>query len=106
MIHGLFFKVSLLNEHLTRSVEHRLGCVETDALDGVDNPLVDLVDKLVEVDVLFLFVAVNLAEHVDGVLGEHRRQLDVQTSTADGQAHLLWLEEHLCLVVLLVDVDA
>ena len=25
MIHGLFFKVSLLNEHLTRSVEHRLG---------------------------------------------------------------------------------
>ena len=50
MVYCLFLKVCLLYKHLTRSVEHSLCGVESDCLDGIDDPLVDFVGEFVEVD--------------------------------------------------------
>ena len=71
VIDSFLFEVGLLNKHLSRSVEHCLGGVESDALDGIDDPLVDFVGELVEIDILVGFLFVHLPEHVDGLDGEH-----------------------------------
>ena len=71
VVDGLFLEVGFLNEHVAGSSEHCLGGVESDALDGVDNPLVYLVRELVEVDVLVSLLFAYLTEYVDGILGEH-----------------------------------
>ena len=51
-------------------------------------------------------LAVDHAVHVDGVAGQHRSQLDVLSTATDGQAHLAGIQEHLGLLVLLVEIDA
>ena len=85
MVNGLFLEVGLLDEQLTRSVEHLLSGVVTQSLDGIDNPLVDLVAELVEVDILIGLTLVNHTEYVDGVLCQHRSQLDVHTTLTNSQ---------------------
>ena len=106
MIHRLLFEVGLLNKHLAWSLEHGLCGVETDGFDGIDDPLVDFVGELVQVDVFLVFSLSHFTEYVDGITSQHRSQLDVQSTASDGQAHLLGLEEHLCLAVLIIDGDA
>ena len=54
MVNSVLLKVGLLNEHLAWRVEHRLCCVETDVLDSFNYPLLNLVGKLVEVEVTLL----------------------------------------------------
>ena len=106
MVYGLLFQVSLLNQHLSGSVNHLLGSIQTDGLDRVDNPLVNLIAELVQIDVFISLVVADDAEYVDGVLSQHRGQLDVQTALTDSQAHLLGLQIDLCLVLLGVQRDA
>ena len=72
VIHSIFFEVSLFDEHLSGCVEHVFGGFKSDALDGVNDPLVDFVGKLIQVDVvLFLGFAWHVAVHVDGVFRQH-----------------------------------
>ena len=106
IVDGLLLKVGLLNEHVARSVEYSLGRVETDALDGVDNPLVYFVREFVEVDVLVDLALVKLAEYVNCVFGQHAGQLDVHTAAAYRQRHFFGTQVNLGLLVLLVNVDA
>ena len=106
MVYSLFLQVSLLDEDLTRSIEHFLGGVVAQGLDGIDNPLVYLVGKLVEIDVLVGLALVDHTEHVNGVLGQHRGQFNVHTTLTNGQAHLLGLQVDLSLAVGLVERDA
>ena len=106
VVNGLFLEVGFLYEHVARSVEHSLGGVETNALDRVDDPLVDLVRELVEIDVLVYLALVELAEYVDSIFGKHAGKLDVHTAAADGQRHFFGTEINLCFLVLLVNVDA
>ena len=101
-------EVSLLYQHLTRSVEHLTCCLQADTLDGIDDPLVDLIVELVEVDVIHLILLITVAhhtEHIDGVLCQHRGELDVHTVTADGETHLVGLQVYTCLMVLLIELD-
>ena len=39
LVDGLFLQVGLLNQHFTWSIEHSLSCIQSDSLDGIDNPL-------------------------------------------------------------------
>ena len=52
MVDGLFLEVGLFDKHLARGVQYCLCGVQADGFDGVDDPLVDLVGELVEIDVL------------------------------------------------------
>ena len=106
MIHRLLFEVGLLNKHLAWSLEHGLCGVETDGFYGIDDPLVDFVGELVQIDVFLVFSLSHFTEYVDGITSQHRSQLDVQSTASDGKAHLLGFEEHFGLVVLFIDRDA
>ena len=106
LIHGVLLQVGLLDEHLTWCVEHALGGIESDILDGFHHPLLNLVLELVEVDVLSVgSVVVELTEDVDGIAGEHAGELDVETVLTDGQRHLLRLQIDVGFLVLLVELD-
>ena len=50
MVNGLFFEIGLLDKHLTRSIKNCLGCIQTNGLDRIDNPLVDLIRELTSQD--------------------------------------------------------
>ena len=56
VVNRFFFEVGLFDQHFAWSVEHGLSGLQTDGLDGVDDPLVYLVRELVEVDVLVVAV--------------------------------------------------
>ena len=106
MVNGLFFEISLLDEHFSRCIQHSLGRIKSDGLDGIDDPLVNLVRELIQIDILIGFALIDHTEHVDGILCKHRSELDVHTSAADSEAHLLGLQVDFCLAVLLIEHDA
>ena len=106
MVDSLFLEVSLLDEQFARSVEHLLSSVVTQSLDGIDNPLVNLIAELIEVDILIGLTLVNHTEYVDSVLCQHRSQFDVHTTLTDSQRNLLGLQVNLGLVVSLVECNA
>ena len=106
MVNSLFLQVGLLDQHLTRSVENLLSGIESDSLDRVDNPLVDLVGKLIQIDILVGLTLIKYAEDVDGIFSQHRGQLDVQTTLTDSQRDFLGLQVDLGLVLLRIQRDA
>src|SRR3712207_9560252 len=67
-------KVGFLHEHFTGSVEHSLRCIQANGLYGVNNPLIDFVRELFQVDILVSFALSYLTEHVDSVLCHHRSE--------------------------------
>ena len=85
------------------SVEHCLGGCTTYGFQCIDNPLVNLIVEAVQVNVVLLVVEVTV--NVDGVAGELRGELDVQSATANGKRHLVGAKEHLGMLGLLVDAD-
>ena len=102
MVDGLILEVGL-SDCLGRSVEDRFGGAESEVLEGFDHPSVDFVAELVEVDVFLAFL--DVAVYVDGVAGDHGGEAYVEAFLADCQRHLLGMEEHLGLLLLLVDAD-
>ena len=51
MVDSLFLEVGLFDEHLSRCVKHSLGGVESDSLNGIDNPLIHLIVELIQIDI-------------------------------------------------------
>ena len=68
--------------------------------------MIDFVRELFKIDILLRLVFAQLAEYVDGESGKHGSELDVKSAAADSQTHLLRLQVHLGLLVLLVHVNA
>ena len=105
MINGLLFEVGLLNQQVARCIEYLLGSIKTDALDSIDNPLVNLIRELIQVDILIGLILVYLTEYIDGIFCKHRSQFDVHTATADSQTNFLRLQVNLCFLVLIINID-
>ena len=106
LVDSLFLEVGLFNQHLTWCIEHSLSSIQSDGLDGINNPLVDLVRELIQIDILIGLTFIQYTEYVDSILGKHRSQLDVHTATTDSQRNLLRLQINLGLMVLGIDIDA
>ena len=104
MVDGRLLEVGFLDEHFARSVEDALGRHETDVLESLDYPAVNLVLEFLKIYIL-LKRLLSVAIDVDDITGEHRRKLDVKTVLADGQRDLLGTQEHLGLALLLVKSD-
>ncbi len=85
-------------------MQARFGGDKSHILEGLDHPGIDFVLEFVEIDILFLHL-VALTVDVDHISGKHRCELDIQTLLADGQRHLFGTEEHLGLLLFLVDTD-
>ena len=83
MVYGVLFKVGFLYENFTGCVQHGACCVEAQFLDSSYDPLINFVGKLVEIDVILKIALLYFALYVDGVLGEHAGELDVQTVLTD-----------------------
>ena len=105
MVDSLLLKVGLLNQQLTGSIEYLLSGVIAQSLNGIDNPLVYLIGKLIQVDILISLTLIHHTEYVDGMLGEHRGQLDVHTALTNCERHLLRLQIDLGFVVSLIQRD-
>ena len=107
MVNGFFFKIGLLDEHFARSVKHRLRRFKPYTLDGVDYPLVNFIVKLVEIYVIFgsSLLVVNHPIHVNGILGKHGSQLNIEATATDGKAYLFGLQIYISLLVFLIDID-
>ena len=60
MVDGLFLQIGLLHQHLAGCIEDCLGGLESYALDGVYNPLVDFVAELIEIDIVLLRILLTV----------------------------------------------
>ena len=97
----LQLEVGAGGDFLDGKLQHALGGVAPDVLEGLDDPRFDFVGELREGDILLLDLAVD----VDVVTGEHLGKADVQTPLADGQRHLVGLEVDGGGLLLLVEDD-
>ena len=104
IVDSLFLQICLLNQQVAWSIEYLLSCIETNALDGINHPLVNLIREFIQVDILVSFIIIHFAEYIDSILCQHGSQLDVHTATTDSLAHLIRLQEHFSLLVLIIDV--
>ena len=66
LINGVLFKVGLLDEKVTRHCKHVFGGDAADVLECVDDPSVDFVLELVEIDVVVELLA-GVAIYIDYV---------------------------------------
>ena len=96
ILDGLILQVCLV-ENSAGGVEHRLRCAKSQVFELLDYPVVDLIAELIEVDILFTLF--DVAIYIDRIAGELLCQEDVETSLADGEAHLVGMQEHLCLLL-------
>ena len=104
VVNRIFLEVGTVNQVLTRSAQYRFGGGETHILECLDYPLVNLVLELIQVDV-FLAFGLNVTVNVDAVTREDASQLDVQATLTDSQRHFLGTQEHLGMLVLIVQTD-
>ena len=105
-VHGVFFQVCFFNEHFARCVQHIFCSLKSDVFDGVNDPLVDFVGKLVEIDVFNGFVLVEFAEDVNGVFRQHGSEFDVQTAFTDGEADFFGSQIDFSFLFFFVEIDA
>ena len=67
--------------------EHSLGSVAADALEGVDDPLLDLVVEFIEHYVLLVLAGFVLTEDIDLITCQLTGQLDIAASLTDGKGY-------------------
>ena len=109
LINGLLLEVGILDEHFARSLEYGTGCAPAVLLELFDDPLVNLILEIVEVDIilqLLFLVALNLTIDIDDGIGEHGGQTDVQTALTNSQADLIRIEINLAVLALRIELDA
>ena len=102
VIQRLLLEVGLLEQLLTASTEHGLGRRVVVFLEAAEDPRVDLVAELIQVDVL---LGVPVAEDLDAVARQQRGELEVGCILTDSQGHLVGAQVDLGLLALLIEGD-
>ena len=106
LVDGFLLEVGLLCQFLAVGAQYLACSGVALLLQDVDDPVLDVVAELIQADVVFVNLLVNLALYVDGVACEHAGQFDVGTALTDGQRDLVAVQEHLCSLLLFVHVHA
>ena len=63
LVDGLFLEVGALEQLLFTHTEYILGGIQTDGLERIEYPLVDLVVELIQIDIVHVSLA-DLAQHI------------------------------------------